>query len=106
MRAHPKGHAACHAAHVREWPMHAKVWITWGIQGWVPGVVVGYTKNRVLVRVTGRAQSGADLTFYTRHKKNGAVGRAPNNVAPRRSWGDFPTHRIPPSCLMQSQRSA
>ncbi len=91
-------HAACHAKHVRDWPLHAKVFITWGIQGWVPGVVVGYGKNRVRVRVTGSAQGGAKMLRWLNHKP---VSRSPNNIVARRGEA-FPPKYQPPSCLALS----
>ncbi len=98
MRYPPHVHAACHAKHVRDWPLHAKVFITWGIQGWVPGVVVGYTKNRVRVRVTGAAQNGFNVPPWYRRRE---ACRAPNNIIARR--GDaFPPKYNPPTCLVLS----
>lgn len=44
-------HSACHTAHVRVWPVHARVWVRWGSMGWRPGVVRGHRDTRVGVQV-------------------------------------------------------
>lgn len=93
-------HIACHIANVHRWPLHAKVWITWGIQGWVPGVVVRYQRSRVVVRITGLAQSGMDVARHTMHAltMRGCVSRSPNNVIARKS--DVPPKKyVPAPCL-------
>lgn len=105
MRRPRSEHTACHIAHVRDWPLYAKVWITWGIQGWVPGVVVGYQRSRVVVKITGKAQSGVDvrsvLAWRKSERTRTCVARSPNNVVARR--GETPPKKHnPPSCLVQS----
>lgn len=92
-------HHECHAAHVRDWPLHAKVWAHWGIQGWVPAVVVGYTAIRVRVRFVGRAPgTGFDPLNYALQGV-----RAPNNLRPRRSGEKVPPRKQPhETCLFLS----
>ena len=45
-------HRACWASHVKDWPIHAKVWKAWGSMGWRPGIVVAHRRTRVTVRIT------------------------------------------------------
>lgn len=92
-------HHACHAAHVRDWPLHAKVWADWGIQGWVPAVVVGHTRIRVRLQFVGPAPHSAFNPLT--HMMYGC--RAPNNLRPRKS-GEKPPPRKKPveTCLYLS----
>lgn len=81
--------------------------MTWGIQGWVPGVIKGYQRSRVVVRITGLAQSGMDVAGLLRHRgvtMRGCVSRSPNNVIARKS--DVPPKKyVPAPCLDLVARS-
>ncbi len=96
-------HYACHEKHVHDWPLYAKVWIWWGIQKWVPGVVVGHGRLRVRVRVTGRAQSGMDLSFVTARRKSKSVQRSPNNLRARKGSAFPPPKQQDETCLLLSR---
>lgn len=80
-------HLACHADHVRGWPLHAKVWADWGIQGWVPAVVIGHARFRVRVRFVGVSpRTGFDPT----EERLRMGTRSPNNLRPRKSGEEVP----------------
>lgn len=91
-------HVACHIKHVRRWPLGAKVWIWWGIQGWVPGVVIEHQRSRVRLRIAGPAQSGLNLSSMGTRNHRGTVSRSPNNIVARRGSA-FPLKHRPATCL-------
>lgn len=104
MRRPRSEHIACHIAHVRDWPLHANVYVTWGVQGWVPGVVVGYQRSRVVVRITGLAQSGFDPSAVLSWRRRQCVSRSPNNIIARRKQP--PRKYLPASCLAMTEALA
>lgn len=94
-------HRACWTSHVRDWPIHAKVWKAWGAMGWRPGIVVAHRRTRVTVRITdGRwpfVPAGECVVTHC----------APNTLRARRSDEKRPTERATavPSCLTVSGAS-
>lgn len=95
---HPHAvHAACHEAHVRFWPLRAKVWIAWGAKGWRPAVVVGHRKTRVVVRVDDGLWPFDGSSFA---RKRGTATVAPNRLRVRKT-DDTPQERATsnPSCV-------
>lgn len=65
--------------HVRDWPLGALVWGWWGVRGWRPAIVVGYTRARV--RLAFR-----DPKSNLRQRATAA----PNRIFPRRRGGSQP----------------
>lgn len=97
-------HRACHVAHVRYWPLHAKVWVAWGSMGWRPGVVVGYAQTRVIVRVTDGLWPFDGSTLSRRPDRT--TNKAPNSLRARRGQMPPPRERAtgPPSCRIITQQ--